>query len=298
MFLRRIGTLCGAVLLATLLMAQSERGTISGAVTDATGALVIGAKITVTNVATGVAVSLTSNASGEFVAPSLPTGTYTLRVEKEGFRSAILSGIELNAAQNIRADTKLEVGTATASVEVRAGAVQLATDNAKSSFTVIGKQVDEMATVVGGTLRSPLDLASGAPEAKPLGGDNGFMLAGGQAASYGTNLDGVSANTTRALSQSWVAVNAPSLEAISEFTVDTNGFKAEYGHAGGGVINFASKSGTNEFHGTVYEFLRNTALDANNWFNNRAGLPIPVYKQHDFGASFGGPVWIPKLYKG
>jgi hypothetical protein len=278
--------------------AQSERGTISGAVTDPTGALVAGAKVIVTNIATSAVVSLASNASGEFVAPSLPTGTYTVRVEKEGFKAAVLSGLELNAAQNMRADIKLEVGTATTSVEVRAAAVQLATDNAKSSFTVIGKQVDEMATVVGGTLRSPLDLASGAPEAKPLGGDNGFMLGGGQAASYGTNLDGVSANTTRALSQSWVAVNAPSLEAISEFTVDTNGFKAEYGHAGGGVINFASKSGTNEFHGTAYEFLRNTALDANNWFNNRAGLPIPVYKQHDFGASFGGPVWIPKLYKG
>ena len=152
--------------------------------------------------------------------------------------------------------------------------------------------------MVSGTLRSPFDLASLTPEAKNLGGDNGFMLGGGQAASYGTNLDGVSANTTRALSKSWVATNSPSVEAITEFTVDTNGFKAEFGHAGGGVMNFVSKSGTNAFHGSAYEFLRNNALDANNFFNNRAGIAIPVYKQHDFGASIGGPVWIPKIYKG
>ena len=80
--------------------------------------------------------------------------------------------------------------------------------------------------------------------------------------------------------------------------MDTNGFKAEFGHAGGGVMNFVSKSGTNEYHGSAYEFIRNNAFDANNFFNNRAGIPIPIYKQHDFGAAVGGPVWIPKLYHG
>lgn len=158
--------------------------------------------------------------------------------------------------------------------------------------------MDELPLVVGGTLRSPFDLATMTPEAKQLGGDNGFMLGGGQAARYGTNLDGVSANTTRALSQSWVATNAPSLEAITEFAVDTNGFKAEFGHAGGGIMNFVSKSGTNQYHGSAYEFLRNNAFDANNFFNNRAGIKIPIYQQNDFGASIGGPVWIPKLYNG
>ena len=158
--------------------------------------------------------------------------------------------------------------------------------------------VDELPLVVSGAMRSPFDLANMTPEAKNLGGDNGFMLGGGQAASYGTNLDGVSANTTRALSQSWVAVNSPSLEAVTEFAVDTNGFKAEFGHASGGLMNFVSKGGTNDFHGTAYEFLRNNAFDANNFFNNRAGLATPIYKQHDFGGSFGGPVWIPKIYNG
>src|SRR5207247_11049294 len=130
------------------------------------------------------------------------------------------------------------------------------------------------------------------------GGDDGFILGGGQAAGYGATLDGISANTTRALQLSWVSSNAPSLEAVTEFTVDTNGFKAEYGHASGGVMTFSSKSGTNQFHGSAYEFLRNNVLDANNFFNNARGIARPIYKQHDFGGAVGGPVWIPKLYNG
>ena len=132
------------------------------------------------------------------------------------------------------------------------------------------------------------------------------MLGGGQAASYGTTLDGVSTNTTRALSMSWVASNAPSIEAITEFTVDTNGYKAEFGHAGGGVMTFSSKSGTNAFHGSAYEFLRNNDFDSNNFFNNAAGRnadgslkkPVQIYKQNDFGFTVGGPIWIPKIYNG
>ncbi len=288
----------GSMLLACALLAQSERGAISGTVRDQSAAIVVGAKITVTSTATNVTVTLSSNEAGEYSAPSLQAGTYNIRVEKEGFRSAVITGLKLDASTTVRADITLEVGTTTTAVEIQATALQLATEDAKISVAVTNKYVDELPLVVGGTLRSPFDLAILTPEAKQLGGDNGFMLGGGQAASYGTNLDGVSANTTRALQQSWVAVNAPSLEAITEFTVDSNGFKAEFGHAGGGLMNFVSKSGTNQYHGSAYEFLRNNAMDANNWFNNRAGISTPIYKQHDFGASFGGPVSIPKLYKG
>jgi hypothetical protein len=278
--------------------AQSERGTISGSVKDSSGAVILGAKVTVTNVATNTVIALTTNESGDYLAPSLQVGSYNIRVEKEGFRPAVTTGVVINAATDVRIDTTLEVGTTSTAVEVQASALQLATENAKTSVAVTNRMVDELPMVVSGTLRSPFDLATLTPEAKQLGGDNGFMLGGGQAASYGTNLDGVSANTTRALSQSWVATNAPSLEAITEFTVDTNGFKAEYGHSGGGVMNFVSKSGTNDFHGSAYEFIRNNAFDANNFFNNRAGIPIPVYKQHDFGGAVGGPVWLPKIYNG
>ena len=286
------------VLMSATAFGQSERGTISGAVKDPSGAIVAGAKVTVTNTATNSPVIIQTTDSGDYTALSLQAGTYNVRVEKEGFRAAVINGVVLNASTDVRADATLEIGSTTTAVEVQASALQISTENAKTSAAVTNQMVDELPLVVSGTLRSPFDLASLTPEAKNLGGDNGFILGGGQAAAYGTNLDGVSANTSRALSKSWVATNAPSLEAVTEFTVDTNGFKAEFGHAGGGVMNFVSKSGTNEFHGSAYEFLRNNAFDANNFFNNRAGIAIPIYKQNDFGASVGGPVWFPKIYNG
>ena len=284
--------------LSALMFAQSERGTITGTVRDASGAVIPAAKVVLTNTQTGVNFTAASNADGEYTVPQLQVGTYTVRVDKDGFRPASVTGLVLNASATVRADATLEVGSSVQAVEVSASALALSTENAKSSVTIDNKLVDALPLVVGGTMRSPFNLATMTPEAKNFGGDNDFVLGGGQAAGYGTNLDGVSANTTRALTKSWVAVNAPSIEAITEFTVDTNGFKAEYGQATGGIMSFASKSGTNQFHGTAYEFLRNNVLDANNFFNNARGIARPIYKQHDFGASVGGPVWIPKLYNG
>lgn len=151
--------------------------------------------------------------------------------------------------------------------------------------------VDQLPLVVGGQLRSPFDLALLAPEVKaPNNGNDTFSIGGGQAATYG-----VSSNTGRALQTQWAAMNTPSLAAISEFTVESNGFKAEYGRAQGGQMSFVSKSGSNEYHGNLFEFLRNDALDAG--FYNKA-TRNPVYKQHDFGGTFGGPISIPKLYNG
>ncbi len=292
------GLIC-SFLAAISLFGQSERGTISGAVRDASGAAIVGARVVVTSVATNTTTTLSSNDSGEFTAPNLSVGQYNVRVEKEGFRPSQINNITLNAASEVRADVSLEVGAATAqTVLVEATAAQLHTEDSKSSTTIQNKLVDELPLVVGGALRSPFDLATLTPEAKNIGGDNGFALGGGQAASYGVTLDGVSAATSRALSVSWVATNSPSLEAITEFTVDTNGFKAEYGHAGGGSMTFVTKSGTNGLHGSAYEFLRNNDLDANNFFNNSKGVARPIYKQNDFGFSAGGPVYIPKLYHG
>jgi hypothetical protein len=285
-------------LCAVTLLAQSERGTITGTVQDASGAVVPGAKVNLTNTQTGVSVNIPTNEAGDFTVPQLQPGIYNIRVEKDGFRPASLTNIALNASQTVRADTTLEIGAAAQAIEVNANAIALSTENAKTTTTMNNKLVDELPLVVGGGMRSPFNLAAAAPEAKNVGGDNGFILGGGQAAGYGTTLDGVSANTSRALQQSWVAVNAPSIEAVTEFTVDTNGFKAEFGQATGGIMSFASKSGTNELHGTAYDFVRNEKLDANNFFNNGRGIPRRIYKQHDFGGSAGGPVWIPKIYDG
>ena len=292
---------CGLILLPSL-FAQSERATVSGTVSDASGAIIPGAKVTVTNNATNVASVTNTTESGDYTVPSLPVGQYTVRVEKEGFKPAIRNEVTLNAATVSRLNITLEVGASQQAIEITANAVQLMTESAKSSVTVTNKLVDELPLVVGGALRSPFDLAVLTPEAKNVSGGtegSGFMIGGGQASSYGSSLDGVSTNTTRALQTNWVAVNAPSLEAITEFTVDSNGFKAEYGHAGGGNITFVSKSGTNQFHGAAYEFLRNDALDARRfWDGLTPTSKKQVYKQHDFGVAGGGPIWIPKIIHG
>jgi hypothetical protein len=167
-----------------------------------------------------------------------------------------------------------------------------------SSVTINQKLVDTLPLVVAGAVRSPFDLATLTPESKTGSGDYGFGLGGGQAAAYQATLDGVSVDTSRALQKTWVTSNAPSVEALTEFTVDTNGYKAEFGHANGGVMTFVTKSGTNRFHGSAYEFLRNNDFDANDWFSNRAGRARQIYKQNDFGFTLGGPVWIPKVYNG
>jgi Carboxypeptidase regulatory-like domain len=285
-------------LFGVVLFAQSERGTIAGTVTDSSGAAVPQAKVTVTDMATNTVVSTVTTAAGDYTLPNLPTGLYNARFEKEGFASVGRNGIKIDASATVRADATLTVGSTKQTIEVMATAAQLQASDSKTSATVTNQLVDQLPLVVAGALRSPFDLASITPESKNLGGDNGFVLGGGQAASYGTTLDGVSTNTARALSMSWVSSNAPSLEAITEFTVDTNGFKAEYGHAGGGVMTFSSKSGTNQVHGSAYEFVRNNDFDANRFFSNKAGIPIAIYKQSDFGGSFGGPIYIPKIHNG
>jgi hypothetical protein len=166
------------------------------------------------------------------------------------------------------------------------------TENAKVTTAVQNKLVDELPLVVAGALRSPFHLVSITPEAR--GGGTRLALGGGQARAWEATLDGVSVATNRAADAIEIAYTTPSLEAITEFAVDTNGFKAEYGQAGGGIMTFSSKSGTNEFHGSAYNFLRNEKLDARGFFASSRS----VYKQHDFGATLGGPMSIPKLYNG
>ena len=283
---------------SALLLAQSERGTISGTVRDTSGAVVPGAKIVVTNTATGVATTLTSNEVGEFTVANVQVGTYNVEVSNQGFRPAEIKGLTVNAATSVRADFNIEVGQSQQVVEVQASAVQLQTEDAKTSVTISEKLVNDLPLVVGGAVRSPFDLAFLPRKPRTWAAMPAFPWAGAKAAAYGTTLDGVSADTSRALQKSWVTTNAPSVEALTEFTVDTNGFKAEYGHAGGGVMTFVTKSGTNHYHGSAYEFLRNNDFDANDWFSNRLGRPRQIYKQNDFGFTVGGPVWIPKIYNG
>ena len=147
---------------------------------------------------------------------------------------------------------------------------------------------------MNGAVRRPFDLATTTAEVAGTG-DSNFRVGGGRIGGFGVTLDGTAATVARPDAQvSWGQINAPSVEALTEFSVESGGFKAETGHASGGTISFVSKSGTNEFHGNAYEFLRNQALDARGFFAAQKA----VYKQNDFGATAGGPVYIPKIYNG
>jgi Carboxypeptidase regulatory-like domain len=286
---------CRFLLLACFagaLFAQGDRGSITGAVTDAGGSRIPAARITATQRETNAQFKATTTESGEFVLPSLPLGPYRVVIESDGFKSAARDNVRLESGSTVRLDTQLELGSVQQSIEIQGQSSQLQTDSAKIANQIPNKLIEDLPTVVSGNMRSPFDLAN--ITAQVSGGDQDFRIGGGQQGTFGVMLDGASANTNRAGSTLWASVNAPSLDAITEFTVETNGFKAEFGRAGGGVISFVSKSGTNGIHGTAFDFIRNNAFDARGFFNSTT----PVYRQHDFGATLGGPVRIPKLYNG
>ncbi len=282
----------GFLLCVSLLLSQSERGNIVGIITDASGAAISNAPVSIVNTATNTTEHVTTTSTGEFNAPNLAPGTYRVEVSAPGFRGFIQNNVVLTAGATVRSDAQLQIGKLAEVVEVQAQAAQMQTEDAKLSNAVENKLVDELPLVVGGALRSPFDLVATVPEAKGTG--NQLSLGGGQAAGWSATLDGLSVNTNRSADTVETAYLTPSVEAITEFAVDTGGFKAEFGQAAGGVITFVSKSGTNQYHGSAYEFLRNDAFDARSFF----AATRSIYKQSDFGASFGGPVRIPKIYNG
>lgn len=278
--------------LAAIVFAQSERGSISGTVTDPAGAAVPGAKLIFVNRDTNATLNGISSDAGEYSVPNLLPGLYRVEVTAAGFKRYLQDQIVVAAASNSRVDVQLQLGQVSETVEVTASAVLIQSENAKVSTQVQNKLVDELPLVVGGAMRSPFNLVAVAAEAK---GDNQQMsLGGGQVASWDATLDGHSVGTNRSSDAAEAALNTPSVEALTEFTVDTNGFKAEYGQAAGGVMTFASKSGTNQFHGSAYDFLRNDAMDARGFFASSRS----VYRQNDFGFTASGPVWLPKIYDG
>jgi Carboxypeptidase regulatory-like domain len=294
------------LLLAAVVLGQSDRGTITGTVTDSSGAAVPGANVTVINLATNANSTAVTTGDGVYSIVALPPGTYRVRIEKSGFKRAEIGQVTVVVGNTTAANVTMEIGQVNEIVEIAAGAGgQVQSENAKISSQVSNKQIDQLPLVVSGTMRSPFDLTLLTPESKPLGlgGDAGvqgpgytsnFSIGGGQGGTWGVTLDGASSGTSRFGSTEWASLNTPSIDAITEFAVDTNGFKAESGRAQGGSLNFSSRSGTNEYHGTVYEFARNNYFDARNYFEDKPS----VLKQHDYGVTFGGPVRIPWVYNG
>jgi hypothetical protein len=273
-------------------MAQSERGNITGVASDPSGAAVAGAEITVTQRDTNAILKASTSASGEYNVPNLIPGAYRIDIVAAGFKRYVQQNLNVTAGSTVRVDAVLQLGQVSESVEITAAASTIQTENAKVSTLVENKLVDELPLVVGGAMRSPFNLVAVAAEAR--GSGQQLALGGGQVAQWDATLDGHSVGTNRSGDTAEAALNTPSVESLTEFTVDTNGFKAEYGQAGGGVMTFASKSGTNQLHGSAYDFLRNDKMDARNFFARQRS----IYRQNDYGFTVSGPVYIPKLYDG
>jgi hypothetical protein len=282
--------------------AQAVSGTILGTVTDPTGAVVSSAKITIINEGTGLTRTLTSDNRGEFTAPSLPTGHYTVTAELTGFKLMTLSNIEVGVDQRVRIDVKLEVGAMTESVSISAESPLLQTASSELGTTIGDEQIEALPlngrNFVALT-RSVPGVLRGIPGANI---DGAGSLAWRASASFSANgqrprdnnfmLDGVDNNET------WLqtVVIFPSVDALDEFKLQTSTYSAEFGRSLGGVVNLQIKSGTNNLHGSGFEFRRDDAFDANNFFNNRAGRPKPNFEQNQFGGTIGGPVFKDRTF--
>jgi len=295
-----------AVLLALLLpmyaAAQTVSGTILGTVTDSSGSIIPDAKVTIVNEGTGLTRTVQSDANGEYTAPSLPTGHYTVITEMTGFKTTTLSNIELGVDQRVRLNTKLEVGAMTESVSVEAVSPLVQTSSSELGTTVRSEQIEALPlngrNFVNLTRTLP-GVLRGIPGANI---DGAGSLAWRASASFSANgqrardnnfmLDGVDNNET------WLqtVVIFPSVDALDEFKLQTSTYSAEFGHSLGGVVNLQIKSGTNVMHGSVFEFHRDDAFDANNFFNNRAGRKKPQFSQNQFGGTVGGAVLKDKTF--
>jgi hypothetical protein len=281
-------------------MGQEFRGTILGRVADSSGAVVPNVPITVTHLQTNTAVKTTSAANGNYTVPFLIPGTYRVSAQMQGFKAFVRDGIEVEVQDRINVDIALEPGVVSETVVVNAEAPLLEASTASVGEVVNQTQIINLplngrnpylvARIVPGI--QPTDTRS---FARPFdnGATSNVSMGGNPNRSNDVLLDGIpNVDTTQQIAF------IPSVEAVQEMKVQTNTFDAEFGRAAGGVINVTVKSGTNSFHGSLHEFWRNDHLEANNFFNNRAGEKKARQRYHMFGATAGGPLYIPKIYNG
>ncbi len=275
--------------------AQQPTGRILGVVTDPQGAVVPGVAITVTNVATGIKFKTTTDKDGAYQALNLPIGAYTVTAEHQGFRKMVVNTGQLEINQNLKIDVALRVGAVSEVIEVTASGLAVETQSATVGDSVTSRPIVDMP--LNG--RNVFDLARLEPGVtdvnqtsdKNYSGQN-FSVAGGRIDSVTYLLDGGDNNN---LLDNNVVYN-PNPDAIAEFRILENNYSAEYGRNAGGIVSVVTKSGTNDWHGTAFEFLRNDAMAANTFFNNREGVPKSILKRNQFGGTLGGPVYKDKAF--
>jgi hypothetical protein len=281
------------ILALATLFGQGERCTVTGTVADATGAIVPAAQVSIRNIRTNVTMRAETNSAGIYYLPALPPGEYDITAEKTGFRPAKVSDLRLTVGLTATVNMTLEVGSVAEAVEVRATQVQL-----EAQTSGLGKVVEQRRVVELPLLgRNPLALAATAPGVIPSAGQRGTgqdivgvsttsQINGGLMQQNGVLIDG---GESRGTTESGNAYSVP-LESVAEFKVETSTYSAEFGRAAGGIVNIATKSGTNQLHGVFYEFLRNDHLNANSWQNNRNRVPKGLFQRNEFGAAAGGRI--------
>ena len=293
------------LLFITSLPAQSPNGTISGIVHDPSGAVIAGAEIIIVNDATGVQSSTTTNSEGIYVVPNLAPGSYRVQVSKIGFKTLIKPDITLNVQDALAINFTLPIGAASVTVTVQGGASLVNTESGSVS-TVIDRKFVENLPLNGRSFNTLLQLVPGVVIAGTQAGSPGqFSIAGQRTSANSFLIDGVSADfgvaptlsiggsgsgQAQAFSAFGGTSSLVSVEAVQEFRVETSSFAPEFGRTPGGQVTISTRSGSNTFHGGLYEYFRNDVLDANDWFANAAGNPRSAERHNDFGGFLGGPI--------
>lgn len=305
---RSLAIILGLVILFCLpgrMMAQLDRGEITGTVMDPTGAVVPNAKITLTNEATSVSSATQSTATGTYVFDNLIPGTYTITSTSSGFQTYVVHGLNVHVQQVLTVDVHLATGSVQQSVNVTASAPLLQAENAAVGQTITTETVNDLplATRNWGSLAQLSAGVATAPPGQPTP-DSGssessyYSVDGVNVWQNDFRLNGINDNI-EVYGGNYTGTNAaivPPPDAVQEFKVQNGDFNAEFGHSTGGVINAAIKSGTNRIHGDLWEYVRNDAFNANYYFN--AGKPVPEYRQNLFGGTIGGPLVIPHVMNG
>lgn len=307
--MRFLQVLSAALLLSAVAAAQSDRGTITGTVTDPTGAVLANAMLEAKNAGTGATYRAASTNTGNYNLAQLPTGTYSLSATTPGFKTFVREKIELPVAQTVRIDVTLEVGSAAESVTVTDTAPLLHTESGELSHNIKTDRLNNLPILGIGAgragaagIRNPYAVVLLLPgsDFRP---DSSVRLNGNPSNTQSLRIEGQDATNNLINTQSQTQ---PSVEAIQEFAIQTSNFAAEYGQAAGGFFNATMKSGTNQFHGSVYDYFVNEALNAGQAFTNagqtnslRAGqLVRNRARRQDWGFTVGGPVLLPKIYNG
>lgn len=290
---------------------QSTNGLLTGRITDPSKALIVGARVTAISAGTGLRYEARSNGAGQYYLASLPPGTYRIEIEKPGFNKLVKPDVLLHVQDALEINFELKVGSVSETVTVEGGAPLVNTESATVS-TVVDRTFAENAPLNGRSFQTLIMLAPGVVVTAATFDNPGQFSVNGQRAdaNYFT-VDGVSANfgvtgfppllqagggALPALSLAGGTNSLVSVDAMQEFRIQTSSFAPEFGRTPGGQISIATRSGTNSFHGTLFEYLRNDVLDANDWFSNANRLPKPAERQSDFGGVFGGPIIKDKTF--